>query len=132
MYKIQRTTWALRRRLGVLASTFGALSVTVTILSIPLTQLRGVIIPQRLSVASSAIDHPFLGRNNNKGWWASTGLGKTPRSRYRGGFAPPNPPPVLVIVSDILDSEIHDRTRVLYSYSYLRGSYEIEADLTMH
>ena len=30
----------------------------------------------------------------NKGWWASTGLGKTPRSRYRGGFAPPNPPPV--------------------------------------
>ena len=55
----------------------------------------------------------------NKGWWASTGLGKTPRSRYRGGFAPPNPPPVLLIVSDILDSEIHDRTRVLYSYSYL-------------
>ena len=45
---------------------------------------------------------------------------------------PPNPPPVLVIVSDILDSEIHDRIRVLYSYSYLRGSYEIEADLTMH
>ena len=45
---------------------------------------------------------------------------------------PPNPPPVLLIVSDILDSEIHDRTRVLYSYSYLRGSYEIEADLTMH
>ena len=67
-----------------------------------------------------------------KGWWASTGLGKTPRSRYRGGFAPPNPPPGLLIVSDILDSEIHDRTRVLYSYSYLRGSYEIEADLTMH
>ena len=29
----------------------------------------------------------------NKGWWASTGLGKTPRSRYRGGFAPPNPRP---------------------------------------
>ena len=45
---------------------------------------------------------------------------------------PPNPPPVLVIVSDILDSEIHDRTRVPYSYLYLRGSYEIEADLTMH
>ena len=39
-------------------------------------------------------------------------MGKTPRSRYRGGFAPPNPPPVLVIVSDILDSEIHDLTRV--------------------
>jgi hypothetical protein len=38
----------------------------------------------------------------------------------------------VLIVSDILDSEIHDRTRVLYSYSYLRGSYEIEADLTMH
>ena len=35
----------------------------------------------------------------------------------------------VLIVSDILDSEIHDRTRVLYSYSYLRGSYEIEADL---
>ena len=70
----------------------------------------------------------------NKGWRASTGLGKPPRSCYRGGFAPPNPPPVLLIVSDILDSEIHDRTRVqvLYSYSYLRGSYEIEADLTMH
>ena len=68
----------------------------------------------------------------NKGWWASTGLGKTPRSRYRGGFASSNPPPVLLIVSDILDSEIHDRTRELYSYSYLRGSYEIEADLTMH
>ena len=57
-----------------------------------------------------------------KGWWASTGLGKTPRE----------PPPSKLIVSDILDSEIHDRTRVLYSYSYLRGSYEIEADLTMH
>ena len=26
--------------------------------------LRGVIIPQRLSVASFAIDHPSLGRNN--------------------------------------------------------------------
>ena len=69
---------------------------------------------------------------DNKGWWASTGLGKTPRSRYRGGFAPPNPPQVLVIVSDIFDSEIQDQARVLYSYSYLRGSYEIEADLTMH
>ena len=45
---------------------------------------------------------------------------------------PANSPPVLLIVSDILDSEIHDRTQVLYSYSYLRGSYEIEADLTMH
>ena len=45
---------------------------------------------------------------------------------------PPNSPPVLLIVSDILDSEIHDRTRVRYSYSNLRGSYEIEADLTMH
>ena len=53
--------------------------------------------------------------------------------RVIGGASPPRtPPPVLVIVSDILDSEIHDRTRVLYSYSYLRGSYEIEADLTMH
>jgi hypothetical protein len=29
-------------------------------------QLRGVIIPQRLSVASNAIDHPSLGHNNNK------------------------------------------------------------------
>ena len=28
-----------------------------------------------------------------KGWWASTGLDKTPRSRYWGVFAPPNPPP---------------------------------------
>jgi hypothetical protein len=28
-------------------------------------QLRGVIIPQRLSVASNAIDHPSSGRNNN-------------------------------------------------------------------
>jgi hypothetical protein len=28
-------------------------------------QLRGVIIPQRLSVASNAIDHPSLGHNNN-------------------------------------------------------------------
>ena len=62
-----------------------------------------------------------------------------PGRRIKGGGLlpgwvkpPPNPPPVLVIVSDILDSEIHDRTRVLYSYSYLRGSYEIEADLTMH
>jgi hypothetical protein len=52
--------------------------------------------------------------------------------RVIGGLRPPNPPPVLLIVSDILDFEIHDRTRVLYSYSYLRGSYEIEADLTMH
>ena len=32
------------------------------------------------------------------------------------------------MVSDIRDSEIQDRKRVLYSYSYLRGSYEIEAD----
>jgi hypothetical protein len=24
---------------------------------------------------------------NNKGWWASTGLSKTPRSRYRGYIA---------------------------------------------
>jgi hypothetical protein len=30
-------------------------------------QLRGVIIPQRLSVASNAIDHPSLGHNNNEG-----------------------------------------------------------------
>jgi hypothetical protein len=52
-----------------------------------------------------------------------------PRSRSRGGFAAPNPP-VFVIVSDIRDSEIQYRIRVLYSYSYLRGSYEIEADLT--
>jgi hypothetical protein len=28
--------------------------------------LRVVITTRRLSVASSAIDHPFLGRNNNK------------------------------------------------------------------
>ena len=40
-------------------------SVTVTILSIPLTQLRGVITTQRLSVASNAIDHPSLGHSNN-------------------------------------------------------------------
>ena len=33
-----------------------------------------------------------------KGWWASTGLGKTPRSRYRGGFAPPSPPVVVVLI----------------------------------
>ena len=74
------------------------------------------------SKISSNITIPLMlvGSNINKGWWASTGLGKTP----------PNPPPVLLIVSDILDSEIHDRTRVLYSYSYLRGSYEIEVDLT--
>ena len=51
------------------------------------------------------------------------------RSRSLGGFAPPNPP-VFVIVSDIRDSEIQYRIRLLYSYSYLRGSYEIEADLT--
>ena len=51
--------------------------------------------------------------------------------RVIGGASPPRPPSKF-IVSDILDSEIHDRTRVLYSYSYLRGSYEIEADLTMH
>ena len=49
---------------------------------------------------------------------------------YSGGLRPPDPPPVFVIVSDIRDSEIQDRKRVLYSYSYLRGSYEIEADLT--
>jgi hypothetical protein len=56
----------------------------------------------------------------------------TPRSRSRGGFTPPpERPPVFVIVSDIRDdSEIQDRKRVLYSYSYLRGSYGIEADLT--
>ena len=34
------------------------------------------------------------------------------------------------MVSDIRASEIQDRKRVLYSYWYLRGSYEIEADLT--
>jgi hypothetical protein len=49
---------------------------------------------------------------------------------FSGGLRPPEPPPVFVIVSDIRDSEIQDRKRVLYSYSYLRGSYEIEADLT--
>jgi hypothetical protein len=50
-------------------------------------------------------------------------------SFYRVG----SPVPVLLvfnIVSDIRDSEIQYRIRKLYSYSYLRGSYEIEADLT--
>jgi hypothetical protein len=46
---------------------------------------------------------------------------------FSGG---PEPPPVFVIVSDIRDSEIQDRKRVLYSYSYLRRSYGIEPDLT--
>ena len=41
---------------------------------------------------------PTLPTKLNKGWWASTGLGKTPRSRYRGGFAPPNPPVVVVLI----------------------------------
>ena len=77
---------------------------------------------QIISTQSQAIVDWTVTISQNKGWWASTGLGKTS----------PEPPPVLLIVSDILDSEIHDRTRVLYSYSYLRGSYEIEADLTMH
>jgi hypothetical protein len=49
---------------------------------------------------------------------------------FSGGLRPPELPPVFVIVSDIRDSEIQDRKRVLYSYSYMRGSYEIEADLT--
>ena len=65
MYKILRTTWALMRELGVLRVPSDPFSVTVTILSIPLAQLRGVIITQRLSVASNAIDHPSLGHNNN-------------------------------------------------------------------
>jgi hypothetical protein len=43
---------------------------------------------------------------------------------FSGGLRLPEPPPVFVIVSDIRDSEIP------YSHSYLRGSYEIEADLT--
>ncbi len=62
-------------------------------------------------------------------------LPRTPRSR--GGFAPPEPN----LVSDVRDSEIQYRIRDdtepvlvlgLYSYSYLymRGSYEIETDLT--
>jgi hypothetical protein len=49
---------------------------------------------------------------------------------FSGGLRPAEPPPVFVIVSDIRDSEIQDRKRVLYSYSYLRGSYGIKADLT--
>jgi hypothetical protein len=49
---------------------------------------------------------------------------------FTRGLRPPELPPVFVIVSDIRDSEIQDWKRVLYSYSYLRGSYEIEADLT--
>ena len=51
-----------------------------------------------------------------------------------GGASPPRTPPVFVIVSDIRDSEIQDRIRVLYSYLYLdmRGSYKIEAALTPH
>ena len=56
-----------------------------------------------------------------------------PGRRIKGGGLLPGwvkLPVRVLIVSDILDSEIHDRTRVLYSYSYLRGSYEIEADLT--
>ena len=53
-----------------------------------------------------------------------------PTFPFSGGLRPPEPPAVFVIVSDIRDSEIQDRIRVLYSYSYLRGSYEIEADLT--
>jgi hypothetical protein len=67
----------------------------------------------------------ILGRRIKDGEFYSVG---TPRSRSRGGFTPPEPPPVFVIVSDIRDSEIQDRycTRI----SYLRGSYEIEADLT--
>ena len=47
-----------------------------------------------------------------------------------GGASPPRTPPLFVIVSDIRDSEIQYRLRVLYSYLYLRGSYEIDADLT--
>ena len=53
-----------------------------------------------------------------------------PAFPFSGGLRPPEPPPVFVIVSDIRDSEIQDRIRVLYSYSYLRGFYGIEADLT--
>jgi hypothetical protein len=34
----------------------------------------------------------------NKGWWASTGLGEAPRSRYQGGFALPNPPGIVVFI----------------------------------
>jgi hypothetical protein len=49
---------------------------------------------------------------------------------FSGGLRPLEPPPVFVIVSDIRDSEIQDRKQVLYSYSYLRRSYEIEANLT--
>jgi hypothetical protein len=48
---------------------------------------------------------------------------------FSEGFRPPEPLPVFVIVSDIRDSEIQDWKQVLYSYSYLRGSYGIEADL---
>ena len=36
----------------------------------PLAQLRGVIILQRLSVASNAIDHPSLGHNNDNNNWS--------------------------------------------------------------
>jgi hypothetical protein len=59
-----------------------------------------------------------------EGKWNTTGI--------KGDELLPSwePPPVVVIVCDIRDSELHDRIRVLYSYSYLRGSYEIEADLT--
>jgi hypothetical protein len=33
--------------------------------------------------------------DNHKGWWASTGLCKAPRSRSRGAFATPNHPQYL-------------------------------------
>ena len=70
---------------------------------------------------------PNLGRRI-KGGGLLPGWVKLP-VRVLGGVSPP---PLFVIVSDIRNSEIQDRKRVLYSYSYLRGSYEIEADLTMH
>ena len=38
------------------------------------------------------------GKSSNKGWWASTGLGEAPRSRYQGGFAPPTPPGIVVFI----------------------------------
>jgi hypothetical protein len=59
---------------------------------------------------------------------APGGLRPPEPPRFRGDFAPPKPPQYLV--SDIRDFEIQYRIRVLYSYPYMRGSYEIEADLT--
>ena len=63
-------------------------------LSTLVASIRGIYPPPRLRfIIIMEGNNPRIEITRvDKGWWASTGLGKTPRSRSRGGFAPHEPP----------------------------------------